>query len=532
MADSSNTATVHIDGETLRLEDVRAVAEQGASCAIPDPVLDRVTSNRETLDRLVRSRTPVYGVTTGFGEMVNFLISPDRETELQTNLVRSHSCGVGDLFSATESRAILCSRLNSLLRGYSAVRPELVRQMMLYLDEDIVPAIPEVGSLGASGDLPPLAHAAVTLIGEGYVLGADGPVETSRVLHERDIAPLRLRFKEGLALINGTSAMTGLGSLLVCRALDQVRQAETISALVLEALRASATPLAAEGHELARPHRGQIDSAAHMRALTAGSAALRSESELREMARCASTGHSGDTGVERTDVFLQQAYSLRAVPQVLGAVRDALAHAEHVLRTELNSANDNPLLFEHGQVFHGANFHGQSVALVMDHACLALTQLGVLAERTVNRLLNRHLNGGLPGFLVGGEPGLSSGLAGSQYSATALVAENRTIGPASIQSIPANGDNQDVVSMGLTAARNARRVSRNNDRILAVEAVAAAQAVDAAERYDQLSPAGRRTYDRIRGLVSTLSADRFMSTDLEHMANALGSGALLDLPGD
>ncbi|MBK0870240.1 tyrosine 2,3-aminomutase [Saccharopolyspora sp. HNM0986] len=526
MSVAAARAPIPLDGETVCLDDVRKVAEEDAPCEIPGAALERVTRNREQLEELIRRRAPVYGVTTGFGEMVNFVVDAANETELQTNLVRSHSCGMGTLFSAAEGRAILCARLNALVRGYSAVRPELIQRMECYLNTRITPAIPEVGSLGASGDLTPLAHVASTMIGEGFVLGTNGPIETAHVLRERGIEPLRLRFKEGLALINGTSAMTGLGALIVCRALEQVRQAETIAALALEALETSSSPLAEEGHELARPHPGQITSAANLREFTTGGKLLRSDAQLQAQALRQAEEQSSSSGVHHTDVLLQQAYSLRATPQVLGAVRDALGHAEQVVRTELNSANDNPLIFDGGEVFHGANFHGQPVALAMDYATLALTQLGVLSERRTNRLLNRHLNGGLPGFLVAGEPGLSNGLAGSQYPATALVAENRTIGPASTQSIPANGDNQDVVSMGLIAARNARRVLRNNDRILAVEALAAAQAVDAGDRSFYLSPVGKRTHNQIREHVRTLTADRFMSADLERLATVLAEGKL------
>ncbi|MFD4401533.1 tyrosine 2,3-aminomutase [Nocardia sp. NPDC058499] len=516
---------VRIDGQTLRLTDVRRIAEEKAQCAIAPEAIDRVAGNRAVLERLVHAGQPIYGVTTGYGEMVYVLVDTAKETELQTNLVRSHSAGVGPLFDEAESRAILCSRLNALVRGHSAVRPKLVERLALYLNENIVPAIPEIGSLGASGDLVPLAHLASTVIGEGYVLRDGRPIPADEILKERRIIPLPLRFKEGLALINGTSAMTGVGALVLCHAFDQVRQAEMVTALVLEVLRASAGPFAAKGHEVAKPHRGQIETAANILALTEGSGLLQRHSGLLSAIR-----HQQGTGdsVRTTDTYLQKAYSLRAVPQVLGAVRDALVHAVHVVETELNSANDNPLVFEDDEVFHGANFHGQSVAFVMDYVTIALTQLGVLSERRLNRLLNRHLNDSLPAFLVAGQPGLSSGFAGAQYPATALVAENRTIGPASIQSIPSNGDNQDVVSMGLIAARNARRVLRNNTRILAIEWLAAAQAVDVSGRYRKLSPAGKQTYDLLRSLVPALDSDRFMGDDLELVAAALDHGKLLD----
>lgn len=452
--------------------------------------------------------------------MIYMLVDTSKEVELQTNLVRSHSAGMGPVFAEDEARAILTARLNALAKGYSAVRPELLERLALYLNTNITPAIPEIGSLGASGDLAPLAHIASTIIGEGYVLRDGQRVQTGAVLREAGIEPLQLRFKEGLALINGTSAMTGLGSLVVRRALDQVRQAEIVTALVVETLHGSTSPFQAEGHDIARPHRGQIDTAFNMRALMRGSQLAVDHADLR---RQAAEQHSGD-GVSRTEVYMQKAYTLRAIPQVVGAVRDTLYHAVATLETELNSSNDNPLFFEGKEVFHGANFHGQPVAFVMDFVTIALTQLGVFSERRTNRLLNRHLSVGLPEFLVAGEPGLNSGFAGAQYPATALVAENRTIGPASTQSIPSNGDNQDVVSMGLIAARNARQVLANTYRILAVEYLAAAQAVDLSDSYSRLSPAGKATYDRVRELVPTLDRDRYMSDDLELIAAALSRG--------
>nr|BFE84731.1 hypothetical protein GCM10020093_073320 [Planobispora longispora] len=349
---------------------------------------------------------------------------------------------------------------------------------------------------------------------------------TGQVLRELGIEPLELRFKEGLSLINGTSAMTGLGSLVVNRALDQVRQAEAVTALVVETMRGSTSPFLAEGHDLARPHRGQMDTAANMRALLHGSRLAVEHADLRKEAQAQKEG----SRVSRTRVYLQKAYTLRAIPQVVGAVRDVLYHARQTLETELNSSNDNPLFFEGKEIFHGANFHGQPIAFAMDYVTIALTQLGVFSERRTNRLLNRHLSG-LTEFLVAGEPGLNSGFAGAQYPATALVAENRTIGPASTQSVPSNGDNQDVVSMGLISARNARRVLENNYKILAVEFLCAAQAVDLSARYDRLSPAGKDTYDRVRAIVPWVPHDRYMSDDIEAIADALARGEFLRVGG-
>lgn len=515
-------APVSFDGETLRIADVRRVAEDRAPCEIAPSALAKVTASREMFEDIARQNIPIYGVTTGYGEMIYMLVDTSKEVELQTNLVRSHSAGVGPLFAEDEARAIVSARLNALAKGHSAVRPEVIERLALYLNKGITPAIPEIGSLGASGDLATLSHIASTVIGEGYVLQDGKRVPTGSVLREHGIEPLQLRFKEGLALINGTSGMTGVGSLVVSRALEQVRQHEIVTALLIETLQGSTSPFLAEGHDIARPHRGQIDTAANMRALMRGSELTVEHMELRRQVQASK---SGEKDVERTEIYLQKAYSLRAIPQVLGAVRDTLYHAVDKLDIELNSANDNPLFFEGQEIFHGANFHGQPIAFAMDFVTIALTQLGVLSERQTNRVLNRHLSYGLPEFLVAGEPGLNSGFAGAQYPATALVAENRTIGPASTQSVPSNGDNQDVVSMGLIATRNARRVLQNNSRILAVEFLAAAQAVDISGRYEGLSPSAKATYDLVRSFVPTLDKDRYMSDDIEVIATAVSQGA-------
>lgn len=510
-----------MDGFSLTMRDVVDVAEKGVKCEIAREALNKVAQNRADFEKLIAQNIPIYGVTTGYGEMVYMFVETDNEVSLQTNLVRSICTGVGAPFSAEEARAMLLARINALARGYSAVRPALLERMLFYLDKGIIPVIPEIGSLGASGDLAPLSHMAITLIGEGYVFQHGEQVPTCKVLQEYQIEPLQLKFKEGLALINGTSAMTGLGALVIEKGYEQIRQAEIVAALVLEVLQASSSPFLPEGHEIARPHQGQIDCASNMRLLTQESQLLKQHHELRT----AMLQHkSEDATVHRTDVYLQKAYSLRCIPQIVGGVRDTLAHASTIVTTELNSSNDNPLFFADQEVFHGGNFHGQPVAFVLDFAAIALTELGVLSERRTNRLLNRFLNNGLPEFLVQGKPGLENGLMGTQFTATALVAENRTIGPASTQSVPSNGDNQDVVSMGLISGRNARRILANNQYILAVEYLAAAQAIDILHCQSGLSKAGQATYQKVRELVKAVDKDRFMSDDLEVLAIALAKG--------
>ncbi|MER7900492.1 tyrosine 2,3-aminomutase [Streptomyces sp. NPDC096046] len=502
-----DTHAVLIDGESLTIDAMRRVAELAAPVDICESAVARVARSRALLEILVERNIPVPGVTTGLGATASLRVDPSKEVELQTNLVRSHSAGVGPMFAEDEARAVVAARLNTLAKGHSAVRPEILDRLALYLNEGVTPAIPEIGSLGAGGDLTPLAHVASTLISEGHVLCDGRRQETGRVLRELGVPPLRLRFKEGLALITGTSAMAGLGSLVVGRAFTQVRQAEIVSALLNDVLCGSTSPFLAEGHDVAQPHRGQVESAANMRLLLEGGGLPPEHTARRREPR--------------------REYTLRAVPQILGAVRDTLRHAKEKLEIELNSANDDPLFFESGEIFHGANFHGQSIAFAMDFVTIALTQLGVLAERQVNRVLDRHLSHGLPEGLVAAEPGVHRGFAGAGCPATALVAENRTIGPASVQSVPSGGDHQDVVSVGLIAARNARRVLQNNDRVLAVTFLATAQAVDVSRRYESLSPASRTTYDAVRSLVPALGVDRSMAGDIELVAAALSRGEFL-----
>ncbi|MFN2646893.1 MAG: tyrosine 2,3-aminomutase [Burkholderiales bacterium] len=514
-----------LDGQTLAIADVVSIACGGQPAGLDQAVLGRLAAGRAGLEALAEQGLPIYGVNTGFGEMVHNWVESKDTRALQENLLRSHCAGVGETFAREEARAMMVARVNSLARGYSAIRPEVVMRLVEFLNRDITPAIPQIGSLGASGDLAPLAAMAITLIGEGYVLGDDGVrLPAARALGANGLAPLALRGKEALSLINGTSAMTGLACLVLAQFRTQIMQAEVIAALALEALQASTGAFAAAGHELAKPHPGQVASAANLRRLTADSGLAPSHESLsRAMREQASGGKAG------TGVFLQKAYSLRCIPQVLGAVRDTLSFCTGVVERELNSSNDNPLYFGGEDLFHGGNFHGQHVAFAMDYLAIAATQLGVLSERRLNRLLSPHLNGPLPAFLSR-DPGPRCGFAGAQYPATALVAENRALcSAASIQSVPANGDNQDVVSMGLIAARTAKRIVQNASYILAIELLAACQAIDLSTRASELSPAGRAVHSFVRDQIPALDHDRFMSDDIELTADFLRKGALLSV---
>ena len=511
--------TCLLDGETLAIDDVVAISRSGRSVTLDAAVVARLAASRAGLASLVERGVPIYGVNTGFGEMVHNWVDLKDARALQENLLRSHCAGVGESFARDEARAMMVARVNSLARGYSAIRPEVVARLVEFLNSGITPAIPQIGSLGASGDLAPLAAMAITLIGEGYLLADDGARIPARQL---GLPPLALEYKEALSLINGTSAMTGVACLVLADFRAEIAQAEIIAALALEALQASTGAFAAAGHERAKPHPGQVATAANMRSLTAGSGLAASHESLAGAMREQAAGGKSGTGV-----FMQKAYSLRCIPQVIGAVRDTATFCAGVVERELNSANDNPLYLGGEELFHGGNFHGQHVAFAMDYLAIAAAQLGVMSERRLNRLLSPHLNGALPAFLTK-DPGPRCGFAGAQYPATALVAENRTLcSAASIQSVPANGDNQDVVSMGLIGARSAKRIVKNTRYILAIELLAACQAVDLGGRAAELSPAGRAVQRLVRAAIPVLEDDRYMSDEIELAAEFLRKGALL-----
>lgn len=518
---------VEVDGQQLTAAALAQVAQGRRPASLDRAARAHVADARARFEELASSNIPIYGVSTGFGELVHNWVDIEHAGALQENLLRSHCAGVGPLFGREEVRAMMVARANALARGYSAVRPLVIEQLLRYVEAGITPAVPQVGSLGASGDLAPLSHIAITLIGEGKVLLADGTTApTAQVLREHGIEPIKLSHKEGLALINGTSAMTGMACLLLETMRAQVTQAEIIAALALEGLNASADAFMTHGHDIAKPHPGQVQSAANLRALLAGSTRLSGHDQLAGEMKT----RAGDEKNTGTGVFIQKAYTLRCIPQVLGAVRDTLGHCATVVERELNSSNDNPLFFDDGELFHGGNFHGQQVAFAMDFLAIAATQLGVVSERRLNRLLSPHLNNGLPAFLAAANEGLSCGFAGAQYPATALIAENRTIcSPASIQSVPSNGDNQDVVSMGLIGARNARRIIDNNQYILAVELLAACQAAELAGAVESLSPAGRAVFAFVRERVPFLAMDRYMTDDIEAIAAQLRAGALVEV---
>ncbi|WP_318219297.1 aromatic amino acid lyase [Streptomyces sp. SCL15-6] len=509
------TGPVVVDGESLTVDALRRVAESGTPVKVHTEAMEKVLRSRASLESMIIRSEPVPGAVGGDARESPPGIDVTRESERQTNLVRSHSVGVGPLYAEDEARAMVTARLNSLAKGHSAVRPDILDRMVLYLNEGIIPAVPEIGSSGPV-DLVPLAHVASTLIGEGHVLHDGRRQETRRVLGAMGVAPLRLGVKEGTALINGTSGTVGLGALVVARALDQVRQAEIASAFFDDAVRGSGSPFLAEGHDTARPHRGQIDSAANLRDLLADSRG-RGETE-----------HGGAVlGFPGPQV--PGFCTARTVPQVLGAARDALRHATEELEAELNSANDEPLFLPDGKVLPGGTAQGRAVALALEFVAIALSHVGELAERQIDRMLTRRPASRVPPYLVAADPTLHHGFAGVGHTARALTAENSAVGTAAAQVVTAFGDDRPTAGTGLLAARNARRVLQNNDRIIAIGLIAAAQAADLARRFDDLSRANMATYDMVRSLVPPLGVDRSMAQDVELIATALSRAEFLHL---
>ena len=497
-----------LDGKSLTIEHVVEVARNPDSrVELSPPARRALLESRALVDRAIQSSQTIYGINTGFGKLANIRIPPHQLDQLQTNLIRSHAAGVGTPLPAPVVRAVMLLRANVLLRPTSGVRPELAEALLSLLNAGVLPLVPEQGSVGASGDLAPLSHIGLALMGEGQVLSAGGLAPAADALRTAGIPPYRFAPKEGLAFINGTQAQTALLALMVHDARVLWRTAVGAAAMSLEALRGTPTPLDPRIHD-ARPHRGQIRAASLMRTLL-------EQSEIRESHR-------------ENDPRVQDAYSLRCAPQVLGAVADAIDFAEETVTVELNASTDNPLVFENGDVISGGNFHGQPVAQALDILALTLTTLQAIAERRVERLVNPDLSQGLPAFLTE-DPGLSSGFMMVQITAASLVAESRSLAmPASIGSIPTDANQEDFVPMGMAAAYKAGRILTNAQRVVAAELMCAAQGL---EFLKPLAPGSgvAALYRRIRGLtppVAPLKADRPPAPDLERMARAVAEGEL------
>jgi len=511
---------VAIGAGPLSLSVVEAIAHGAARVGVAPEAIDRCEQADRFLDRLVGERRRIYGVTTGFGPIADTVIHPEQSRALQRNLVYHLASGVGDQFSPAEARAIMVARLATLAQGRSAARPEILQSLVDVLNAGLAPAIPEKGTVGASGDLTPLAHMALALMGEGAFLVDRTPLPAAEILKAHGLEPVVLERKDGLALVNGTSAMTGIAALnggALRRLLGVGVRSTLLYAEAMGARWEGWHPLVGE----ARPHPGQRRIHALLREAGEGTQRLRPFARIPEP-----IGPTGANGVGRADDIAQDPYSIRCAPQILGAILDMLEVHDRVVETELTSVTDNPLVFaEEETIVHGGNFMGQHVAFAADILTNAAIQLAVLAERQIARITDVTLSNGLPPFLQGQATGLQSGFMGAQVTATALVAEMRTHAmPASIQSIPTNGNNQDVVSMGTIAARRCRCILRDVSRVLAIEALVLAQAYDLRIEADDsraFSPASRSFHASVRGLSRRLGDDRPLSSDIESMAATL-----------
>ena len=518
---------LHINGNDLTLGEVREVAVERRAVLLGPDARGAVDRARAVVDALVASDKVSYGITTGVGKLSDVRIHSDQLRELQVNLVRSHAVGVGDPLSVAETRAMLLLRANSLSKGYSGVRAVVIDALCELLNRNVTPFVPSQGSVGASGDLAPLAHLALVLIGEGECWDGSGRrVPSAGILKQAEIKPLTLEAKEAVSLINGTQAMLAVGTLALLAAETLVDSADIISALTLDALRGTNVAFDERIHR-ARPHAGQIQTAANLRKML-------EVSEIRE-------SHAGCGRV-------QDAYSMRCIPQVHGAVRDTLAHCRSVFETEVNSAVDNPLVFvassghlgtgvspvhaeqssAEGDVLSGGNFHGEPLAFCLDFLAIALSALAGISERRIERLVNPTLNEGLPPFLAPGA-GLNSGFMMPQVTAAALVSENKVLAhPASVDSITTSGNKEDYVSMGMTAALKLRRIVENTRNVLAIEALAAAQALDFLLPL-KTSKRGQAAHEAIRCVCPTMEKDRVMYEDFVKIAEVIASRKIADV---
>lgn len=495
---------VSLDGNSLTVEEVVRVAREYEPVAVSENGWRQVEASRQVVERLLNSELPVYGISTGFGDLSRIWISPSEREKLQRNLILSHAAGVGEHLSEDVVRAAILLRINSLVKGYSGIRPATVTMLLELLNRRVYPAVPCKGSVGASGDLSPLSHVALVLMGEGKAFWQGKLVTGKEALTAAGLEPVALAAKEGLALINGTQIMTAVGALVLFDAARLMKEADIAAGMSLEALRGTRTAYD-ERIAMIRPHPGQLATSRNLLRLTADSRIMESHENCGKV---------------------QDAYSLRCVPQVHGASKDAVRRCLETISVEMNSATDNPLIFpDTGEVISGGNFHGQPIALAMDYLKTALAEIGSISERRINRMLDAHLSE-LPPFLTA-YPGVDSGLMITQYTAAALVSENKVLAhPACVDSIPTSANQEDHVSMGTIAARQAREILENVRHVIAIEMLVAAQGLDFLQ---PLEPGAgvRAAHQAIRAEVPHLEEDRVPAEDITRVCRLLQENRIL-----
>jgi histidine ammonia-lyase len=509
---------IALNGHNLSIPEVWRIAALLAPCELAAEARPRVKASRQLVETLAAQPRAIYGINTGFGPLSGFRVSDADLAQHQVNLLHHLTVGQGALFSEVETRAVMVARANALARGYSGIREELIELLVAALNRGVLPEIPSEGSVGASGDLVPLAHMAGMLVGFGHARYKGERLPVTEALKRAGLAPVTLQCKEGLALVNGTSVMTGLATLATHEADRLLRWMELLTACLFQVLGGEPEVLCQQAQR-ARGYRGQSLVAQRI------SDSLRTHPDFAQRIDDHQWGtqpKSVDAGAE-----IQDPYSLRCTPQILGAIQEAQWHVEHVVTRELNASTDNPLIFpDTGMVIHCGNFYGQQIAMVSDYLRMGLIKLALLADRQIERLVNWRYSRGLPPLLAAGAPGLNTGFGGAQLLATSLAAEARLLGtPASIQTIPTNANNQDVVSMGCIAAKMTRTTLPLVWKLLAIEALALAQAADHRGRDKVLGGDYRKLYDLVRSVSPALQCDRPLTEDIQRVTALLQSEA-------
>jgi histidine ammonia-lyase len=503
---------VGIGNKQLNLEEIHKILFDGKKVTLEAAGIEKVQESYSFLQSFSKDKV-IYGINTGFGPMAQYKIKEEDRMALQHNLIRSHSSGCGTLLPPVYLKAIMIARLNTLMLGYSGVHTSLVETITAYLNHDILPTIYEHGGVGASGDLVQLAHLALNLIGEGEVYYKGEIRPTQEVLEETGVQPAKIHLREGLAVMNGTSAMTGIALVNLIHAKNLLNWSIAASAYIVELVE-SYDDHFSEELNIVKQHPGQREIAATIRRFTADSQLIRKRAEHL---------YDKTVNVEVIADKVQEYYSLRCVPQVLGPIADTIAQAEQVIINELNSVNDNPIVdCKNQNVFHGGNFHGDYVSLEMDKLKIAVTKLSMLAERQLNYLLNSKLNEKLPPFVNLGKLGLNFGMQGVQFTATSTVAENQTLSfPMYVHSIPNNNDNQDIVSMGANAANMTRKIIENSYEVMAIEWMTLLQATDYLGFQERLSSQGATAYKNLRTLVPKFENDSIRYKEIKAVKNYL-----------